>query len=375
MNHKIKTDIGYCVVSDDCALDEEELKTLAADIKKQPKLTQPNFFIDMRYDYKFIQLQALLKITELLQPVIQGNIKNKTSGIANMDCVSVYQERNEVEIVLPLASFGVLRHYYEELRAALIAMPTIQVDYPKWSHQFRKTLHGKGPLCTYVAISRDEKNKRRELVHFFFPIEVAACMVTPQFGFTRLLQRSLEKFKNIYTTKIYLQICRSADAGKWVVSYSTLRKILCVGNKFRRYYDFRNRILKEAENALRGNSNHWFGLAECFKKGEQDPYLLIFNIYSANNRQNSYDEYNRLRDKMLSTMVDSMHIMRATALALTRKVNIRNYNYVWRKHNLLIANIAGNDEVLDKKAYYVSTMERIIETEKYSKLAVQQDLF
>ena len=69
------------MVSDDCALDEEELKTLAADIKKQPKLTQPNFFIDMRYDYKFIQLQALLKITELLQPVIQGNIKNKTSDI------------------------------------------------------------------------------------------------------------------------------------------------------------------------------------------------------------------------------------------------------------------------------------------------------
>ena len=182
MSHKIKTDIGYCVVSDDCALDEGELKTLAADIKKQPKLTQPNFFIDMRYDYKFIQLQALLKITELLQPMIQGNIKNKTAGIVNMDSVYVYQERNEVEIVLPLASFGVLRHYYEELRAALIAMPAIQVEYPKWSHKVRKTLYGKGPLCTYVAISRDEKNKRRELVHFFFPIEVAACMVTPHFG-------------------------------------------------------------------------------------------------------------------------------------------------------------------------------------------------
>lgn len=166
MSHKIKTDIGYCVVSDDCALDEGELKTLAADIKKQPKLTQPNFFIDMRYDYKFIQLQALLKITELLQPMIQGNIKNKTAGIVNMDSVYVYQERNEVEIVLPLASFGVLRHYYEELRAALIAMPAIQVEYPKWSHKVRKTLYGKGPLCTYVAISRDEKNKRRELVHF-----------------------------------------------------------------------------------------------------------------------------------------------------------------------------------------------------------------
>ena len=102
---------------------------------------------------------------------------------------------------------------------------------------------------------------------------------------------------------------------------------------------------------------------------------MNFNNHAILSHQYYYDEYNRLRDKMLSTMVDSMHITRATALALTRKVNIRNYNYVWRKHNLLIANIAGNDEVLDKKAYYVSTMERIIETEKYSKLAVQQDLF
>lgn len=375
MSHKIKTDIGYCVVSDDCALDEAELKTLAANIKKQPKLTQPNFFIDMRYDYKFVQLQALLKITELLQPIIKGNIKNNTSEVVAMDSVCVYQDRNEVEITLPLASFGVIRHYYEELRTALCAMPSILVCYPKWSHKIRKTLYGKGPICTYVAISRNEKNKRQELVHFFFPIEVAVCMVTPQFGFTKLLHRSLEQFRNIYTTKIYLQICRSADAGKWVVSYSNLRKILCVGNKFNRYYDFRNRILKEAENQLRCNSNHWFSLAECFKKGEQDPYLLIFNIYSANNEQNNYDKYNQFRDKMVSTMVDSMHIKKTTAISLARKINIRNYDYIWRKHNQLLVSICDNDAILDKRAYYVSSMERIIDSEKYSKLAVQQELF
>ena len=108
-------------------------------------------------------------------------------------------------------------------------MPSIQVTYPKWSYQFSKTLYGNGPFCTYVAISRDEKNRRRELVHFFFPIDIAACMVSPQFGFTNLLLRSLQTFKNIYTIKIYLQICRSADAGKWVVSYSKLRQILCLG--------------------------------------------------------------------------------------------------------------------------------------------------
>ncbi len=145
----------------------------------------------MRYDYKYVQLQALLKITEVLQPVIKGNIKNNSSKLDSMESVCVHRERNEVEISLPLSSFGVLRHYYPELRAALSAMPSIQVTYPKWSYQFSKTLYGNGPFCTYVAISRDEKNRRRELVHFFFPIDIAACMVSPQFGFTNLLLRSL----------------------------------------------------------------------------------------------------------------------------------------------------------------------------------------
>ncbi len=375
MSHKIKTDTGYCIVSDDCSLDEEELKELAASIKRLPKITQPNFFIDMRYDYKYVQLQALLKITEVLQPVIKGNIKNNSSKLDSMESVCVHRERNEVEISLPLSSFGVLRHYYPELRAALSAMPSIQVTYPKWSYQFSKTLYGNGPFCTYVAISRDEKNRRRELVHFFFPIDIAACMVSPQFGFTNLLLRSLQTFKNIYTIKIYLQICRSADAGKWVVSYSKLRQILCLGNKFRRYYDFRNRILKEAENELRCNSNHWFGLAECFRHGEQSPYLLIFNIYSANNEQNSYDNYKQLLAKMVSTMTESLKIQKSTALSLVRKINIRNYNYIWRKHNQLLAYIVDQNDIQNNRAYYVSSMERIIETEKYSELAEQQLLF
>lgn len=375
MTHKIKTDSGYCIVSDDCVLGEDELKELAASIKRLPKITQPNFFIDMRYDYKYVQLQALLKITELLQPIIKGNIKNNSSEIVTIESVCVHKEQNEVEISLPLSSFGVLRHYYPELRAALSSMPSIQVTYPKWSYKFRKTLYGQGPICTYVAISRDEKNRRRELVHFFFSIDVAACMVSPQFGFTNLLLRSLETFKNIYTTKIYLQICRSADVGKWVVSYSKLRQILCVGNKLRRYYDFRNRILKEAENELRCNSNHWFGLVECFKQGEQSPYLLIFNIYSANNEQNSYDSYKRLVAKMVSTMTETLKIKKNTALSLVRKINIRNYNYIWRKHNQLLAHIASNDDIQNHSAYYVSSMERIIETEKFSEPTEQLLLF
>ena len=265
MSRKIPTIEGYCLVSDECPLDDAELKQLADSIGKQPKLIQPNFFIDMRFDYKFVQLQALLKITEILQPVIRGNLSERTTNIIGSEQVVVHRTTNEVEIMLPISCFGIKKQYYPMLKNALMAIPTISVQYPKWSHEIKKTLNGMGALCTYVAIRKDEKDKRRDLVHFFFPIEVVSCMVSPQFGFTKLLNHSLDRCNNIYTTKIYMQICRFADKGKWIISYQNLRKLLCVGKKFSRYDNFRNRILKDVENVLMNDSNHWFTLAECFR--------------------------------------------------------------------------------------------------------------
>ncbi|MDE5962471.1 MAG: replication initiation protein, partial [Alistipes sp.] len=288
----------------------------------------------------------------------------------------IHRTTNEVEIMLPIACFGIKKQYYPMLKDALMAIPTISVQYPKWSHAIKKTLSGIGTLCTYVAIRKDEKDKRRELAHFFFPIEVVSCMVSPQFGFTKLLNRSLDRFDNIYTTKIYMQICRFADKGKWIISYSNLRKLLCVGKKFGRYYDFRNRILKDVENILMNDSNHWFTLAECFRNGDDAPYLLIFNIYSAENERRNLLRFRKLKDNMLGTMLDTLKINKATAFSVVRKINIRNYEYIWRHHNQLLGYMIQNEEdILNNQAYYVKTIEQIIDKEKFSQLAIQQHLF
>lgn len=376
VSHKIKIAGGYCVVSDECILEDAELQKLAEDIRKQPKIMQPNFFIDMRYDYKFIQLQALLKITELLQPIIRGNIATHNSELNGSEQVVVHRATNEVEIMLPLSCFGMRKQYYRVLKEALIAIPTISVEYPRWSHAIKATLRGMGALCTFVAIRKDEKDKRRELVHFFFPIEVAACMISPRFGFTKLLAQSLRHFDNVYTTKIYMQICRFADKGKWAISYPNLRKLLCVGRKFGRYYDFRNRILKKVENELLKNSNHWFSLAECFHDEDDAPYLLIFNIYSAQNERIALNKYKKTKDSIYGTMLDTLKVKKPSAQSIVRRITVRNYAYIWKKHNLLLAYMATNQEgILNNQAYYIRTMEQIIDREKFSHLAEQQSLF
>ena len=58
---------------------EAELLKVAEEIRQSVKITQPNFLIDMRYDYQLVQLQALQLITEKLQPIIKNNLDNQTS--------------------------------------------------------------------------------------------------------------------------------------------------------------------------------------------------------------------------------------------------------------------------------------------------------
>mgnify|MGYP007069564258 CR=1 FL=1 len=96
-------------------------------------------------------------------------------------------------------------------------------------------------------------------------------------------------------------------------------------------------------------------------QARQSPYLLIFNIYSANNEQNSYDNYKQLLAKMVSTMTESLKIQKSTALSLVRKINIRNYNYIWRKHNQLLAYIVDQNEAEHQRWLRV----RGTQTEKY----------
>lgn len=357
-------------------MNETELRKLAATLDERTRITQPNFIIDMRFDYEFVQLQALWFITEQLQPIIASNIRNQSSLFVETDHAFINRERNEVEVVIPLQAFGQHRKYYPALRKALADLVIVRVSYPRKSYKIRRAIHGTGALCSYVAFSRNERNLRQELVHVFFSLDIATCLVSPEIGFTQLIQETLLASKNVYTSKIYMYICRAADGGKWTISYEKLREILCVGEKFRRYYDFRNRILKEAEKELRCNSNHWFDLVERFPRRGVDPDLLIFNIHSVSEDLKGSREYKVRIRNMSETLENRFRLPPSKIQQLLRQVNLRNIDYVWKKHAMLTAYIASNQENIDnQQGYYVATMRRIIEQEKYSQPAIQQSLF
>ena len=120
MSYKIYTENAYYVVSEDSSMAEAELLKLAEEIRQSVKITQPNFLIDMRYDYQLVQLQALQLITEQLQPIIKNNLDNQTSLFIPLPNSTSHISSKEVEIVIPLQEFGWARQHYVIWRRTLM---------------------------------------------------------------------------------------------------------------------------------------------------------------------------------------------------------------------------------------------------------------
>ena len=74
-------------------------------------------------------------------------------------------------------------------------------------------------------------------------------------------------------------------------------------------------------------------------------------------------------------MTESLNIKKSAAQTISRQINSRNVEYIWKKHNMLLSYMAEDNSIQDTKAYYIGAMQQIIQTEKYSQPAQQQSLF
>ena len=76
--------------------------------------------------------------------------------------------------------------------------------------------------------NNDKSQKNRSYIHIFFDEDIARLLVNPCYGYSRLLQATVDNCRSIYTARIYMQICRHADGKKWAIPYPDLRLLLNV---------------------------------------------------------------------------------------------------------------------------------------------------
>lgn len=171
---------------------------------------QPNAILDARYNYRLIQLSAIVKITNILQPIINKNIDEYVTlrrsygkdaalppqdyllaggnalRLQLQDVVWKIDERT-LEVKIPLDSFTTIPSHYSRVREAVMDLTKIAVKYPAYSELAKKVLSdGQRSLCTGVFFSKDSSQKNRSYIHIFFREEIARLLVNPCYGYSRL---------------------------------------------------------------------------------------------------------------------------------------------------------------------------------------------
>ena len=139
--------------------------------------------------------------------------------------------------------------------------------------------------------NNDKSQKNRSYIHIFFDEDIARLLVNPCYGYSRLLQATVDNCRSIYTARIYMQICRHADGKKWAIPYPIR------ANSVPRYHEFRRRVLDVARDELllmvqNNTTNYYFTYAEEFPSNRHStPSHIIFNIYETHPSKKDLDAY------------------------------------------------------------------------------------
>ena len=116
------------------------------------ELNQPNMILDAKYNYRLIQLSAIVKITNIW-----------------LHAENVYWKINErtLEVRIPLDAFTNIRSHYSRIRAAISDLIRIPVKFPTWSELAKETLtDGCRPLCQGVFITMTSLRKTEAISTF-----------------------------------------------------------------------------------------------------------------------------------------------------------------------------------------------------------------
>ena len=187
--------------------------------------------LDAKYNYRLTQLSAIVKITNILQPIINQNIdeyvtlcrrfgnKEEHPKIdyllgeernLRLHAEDVYWKINErtLEVRIPLDAFTNIRSHYSRIRAAISDLIRIPVKFPTWSELAKETLtDGCRPLCQGVFYNNDKSQKNKSYIHIFFDEDIAdywSIPVTDTHAYYKLPSTTAVRFTPRGST------CRSA---------------------------------------------------------------------------------------------------------------------------------------------------------------------
>ena len=258
-------------------------------IEEETWLLQPIAVTMMRHDYSQVQVRILVSIVESLQNILQGLLGNEASRQLDLFRSDELDEDGRMPIKLPFKELGVNPSHYPQLRNSLKMLASIPVEIPYKTQEGRKYTKATNLCDVYLP----EDNSYSKYVILKIDRTVAERLVSFDLGYHKLGKQIVFACRNRYTQRIYMFVASWLYKGHAVIDPLEFRKMLRLEHNYKKFPDFRRRVLDSAREELRklaedGFCDCWFDYEPIYLHGQRggEPDKIAFTIHKAKTELN-----------------------------------------------------------------------------------------
>lgn len=237
-------------------------------------LIQPNHVTFAKREYTLYQEKIYTELIRQLQEAIELSFNQK-----NFRQLEMFQKNSEtVSVDIPLKAIAKANRY-EDVKESLIAMTTQHIIIEYTDPYTQEVRQRTGSLFTADFPKNSSKNRTAKLI---MDKLVANALLTFQINpngqsihYTRYLYDVVMGAKSPYHINLYRLISSWKKKGFFTITYEDLLEYLNIPkNEYKKFYEFKRRVLKPAQDYLKScGSDCWF---DC----ESDKFITYDKSHS-----------------------------------------------------------------------------------------------
>ncbi len=234
------------------------------------------------------QIRIMMKILEAIQPDLERYSKGSTIQQLDLFEPSPFES---LVITLPFKSLTGFSQNYNDIETALYAMQEVFI---KLDDQGGKLRSG---LISDVYIT-NENESYRKTARIRINKEVAHLLMDLTYGYSKIDPSIPFKTKSLYTSLMYILLCRWADQEVFVMPYKDFREYLKLEEKYKAFKDVKVNVIDRAMKELKEISDISFEFLKPKKQGNTITHVK-FKILSKKQSEQKLLEFQKKKDQII----------------------------------------------------------------------------
>lgn len=241
------------------------------------KIYQPNRITNAQLPLTLIQSKVFAYVMLQLQEAIKADMSNKS-----YQQLDLFLNPNLVKIKIPLSEISSRASSYRDVKESIRDLAGVVVSVPY------KDETGKGMQRITGLLRADipDKATYNSTIDVEIEKKVAEVLIridknddNSPINFTSYFFETVLSARCVYTPRLYPLIASWSKKGAFTIGMDELKNILCIPDKYPRFYDFKKNVLEPVQEDIYEKAHCWFNCNVAnFKTTHKGKTMLNFKV-------------------------------------------------------------------------------------------------